>query len=185
MEYKDNIRLNLGGGEEKMEGFLNIDRVTLPSVDIVADIEKGIPLPDNSVIEIRANYVLEHIADVPALMQELYRICKPDAKLVIKVPYFKSTAAFKDPTHRSFFTERTFEYFDRDYMENGKLPEYALKCDFKVTKFSYNYYTRGTKYLPFVSLLRRFLWDIVKFIVVELRVEKKTTGAKANHADSD
>ncbi len=72
----------------------------------------------------------------------------------------------------SFFTERTFEYFDRDYIESEKLPEYKLKMNFKVTKLSYNYYTRGTRFIPFVGLLRRFLWDIVKSIVVELRVVK-------------
>jgi len=58
MEHKDNIRLNLGGGEEKINGFTNIDRVALPTVDIVADISKGIPLPDNSVVEVRADYIL-------------------------------------------------------------------------------------------------------------------------------
>jgi hypothetical protein len=115
---------------------------------------------------------LEHINDVPALMEELYRICKHDAVVKIRVPYFKSTAAFKDPTHKSFFTERTFEYFDRAYQDSEALPEYKLKLNFKMTKLTYNYYTRGTKYLPFVSLLRRFFWDIVKSIVVELRVVK-------------
>jgi predicted SAM-dependent methyltransferase len=172
MEYKDNLRLQLGGGEERIEGYVNIDIVDLPTVDIVADISKGLPLPDNSVIEIRANYIMEHIADVTALMEEIYRVCKPGAKIKIRVPYFKSTAAFKDPTHVSFFTERTFEYFDRDFIDGHKLPEYKKKMNFKVRKFTYNYYTRGTKYLPFVGLLRRFLWDIVKSIVVELEAIK-------------
>jgi hypothetical protein len=105
-------------------------------------------------------------------MQEIYRISKPGATLRIKVPYFKSTAAFKDPTHVSFFTERTFEYFDRDFVEEGTLPEYQLPMDFKVKHITYNYYTRGTKYLPFVGLLRRFCWDVVKSLVVELEVKK-------------
>src|SRR6185437_4410293 len=151
MGQKDNIRVNLGGGREKINGFLNIDIVELPSVDIVADITKGIPLPDNSVVELRATYVLEHIKDVPAIMEEIYRICKPDARVLIRVPYFKSTAAFKDPTHVSFFTERTFEYFDRDYIDDERLPEYKMKVNFKVAKLTFNYYTRGTKYLPFVG----------------------------------
>lgn len=172
MHKIDDLRINLGGGEEKIEGFLNIDRVSLPTVDIVADISHGIPLADNSVIEVRANYILEHIADVTALMEEIYRICKPGALVKIRVPYFKSTAAFKDPTHRSFFTERTFEYFDADFTASHALPEYKLKLNFKVTKFTYNYYTRGTRFLPFVGLMRRFLWDIVKSIVVELRAVK-------------
>ncbi|MBA3789280.1 methyltransferase domain-containing protein [Patescibacteria group bacterium] len=169
---KDAVRIQLGGGEIRKEGYLNIDILNLPTVDIVADITKGIPLPDNSVSEVRADYLFEHIPDTVALMKELYRICKPDAVLRIKVPYFKSTAAFKDPTHVSFFTERTFEYFDARYAEQGTLPEYQLNMDFRVTTLTYNYYTRGTKYLPFVGLLRRFCWDIVKSLVVELRVVK-------------
>ncbi len=95
MENKDNLRINLGGGEERIEGFTNIDIVDLPTVDIVADISKGIPLPDNSVVEVRASYILEHIPNTAALMEELYRVCKSDAKLNIKVPYFKSTAVLK------------------------------------------------------------------------------------------
>ncbi|HUD03991.1 MAG TPA: hypothetical protein VMR73_00675 [Candidatus Paceibacterota bacterium] len=172
MDYKDNLRVNLGGGEEKIEGFINIDTVALPTVDIVADISKGIPLPDNSVIEVRANYILEHIKDTVFIMEEMYRVCKADAKVKIKVPYFKSTAAFKDPTHVSFFTERTFEYFDRDYIENGKLPEYKAKYNFKMIKLTYNYYVRGMRFVPCIGFWRKILWDVVKSIVVELRAEK-------------
>jgi predicted SAM-dependent methyltransferase len=172
IQNSGNLKINLGGGEEKIDGFTNIDIVNLPTVDIVADINEGIPLPDNSVIEVRASYILEHIPNTVALMEELYRVCKDGARLNIKVPYFKSTAAFKDPTHTSFFTERTFEYFDRDFIDSHKLPEYKLKMNFKVMKLTYNYYTRGTKYLPFVGLLRRFWWDVVKSIVVDLKVVK-------------
>lgn len=169
---KDNLRVQLGGGEDKKKGYINIDILDLPTVDIVADITKGIPLPDSSVIEVTADYLFEHIPDTVALMQELYRICKPGAKVRIKVPYFKSTAAFKDPTHVSFFTERTFEYFDPDFVDKGVLPEYKLTMNFKLRHLTYNYYTRGTKYLPGVSLIRRFFWDVVKSLVVELEVIK-------------
>jgi len=105
-------------------------------------------------------------------MEEIYRVCKSGAKVKIKVPYFKSTAAFKDPTHLSFFTERTFEYFDRDSVDRHSLPEYKLKANFKMLSLTYNYYTMGTRFLPFKNLLRRFFWDIVKSIVVELKVIK-------------
>jgi len=172
MNHTDNLRIDLGGGKKKLEGFINIDIVALPTVDIVADISKGIPLPDNSVIEVRANYSLEHIPNTARVMEEIYRVCKNGAKVIIRVPYFKSTAAFKDPTHVSFFTERTFEYFDRDLV-GKKVPEYNLKTNFKMRSLTYNYYTRGTRFIPFVGLLRRFLWDVVKSIVVELEVVKE------------
>ena len=102
---------------------------------------KPLPFADNSVDEVIADYLMEHIVNLVPLMEELYRVCEKDAKIVFKVPYFKSTAAFKDPTHVRFFTERTFEYFDKRYTEDHRLPEYQLKCDFRVEKITYNYYT--------------------------------------------
>lgn len=172
MEEKKNLCINLGGGEETIDGFLNIDIVDLPSVDIVADISKGIPLPDNCVKKVRAFYILEHIPNTAAIMEELYRVCQPGARLKIKIPYFKSTAAFKDPTHTSFFTEKTFEYFDQDFIKDHRLPNYQKKYNFKLVKLTYNYYSRGTRFLPFAGLLRRFFWDVVKNIIVELEVMK-------------
>jgi len=169
---KEGKKINLGGGADNIEGYLNIDRVELPTVDIVADLESGIPLEPNSVAEVRAVNILEHLSNTVFIMEEIHRVCKPNARVVIKVPYFKSTAAFKDPTHCSFFSERTFEYFDRTNIEDGTLPEYKIKANFHIENITYNYYTRGTRFLPFAGILRRFLWDIVKTIVVELRVKK-------------
>ncbi len=164
------MKLLLGGGSKHKDGFTNIDILPLKEVDIVANLAEGIPLDDNSVDEVLAENILEHLPDTVFIMEEIWRVCKPTAKVVIKVPYFKSTAAFKDPTHIKFFTERTMEYFDRNFV--GRLPDNNYKCNFKTDKIIFNYYTRGTKYIPFVFLMRRFFWDIVKTIVFELTVIK-------------
>ena len=108
-------------------------------------------------------------------MEEIYRICKNGAKVGIHVPYFKSTAQFKQPTHVTPFTERTFEYFDAERLSQGErnmMAAGSLKANFRTEKITYNYYTRGTRFLPFKGLLRRFLWDIVKTIDFDLRVVK-------------
>lgn len=162
-------KINLGGGQHKKEGFTTIDIRTYPEVDIVADLEKGIPLPNDSVEEVLALSILEHINDTCFVMEEIYRVCKKDAVVTITVPYVKSTAAFKDPTHRRFFCEKTFEYFDK----RSRLPDYQLKCDFRVEKISYKYYTPWFRFVPGVKrFFARFLWDIIKTITVELRVIK-------------
>jgi len=166
------MKLLLGGGNIKQEGYTNLDILPLENVDIVADITKGIPLENNSVDAVLANNILEHLPDTIFIMREIWRVCKPNAKVIIKVPYFKSTAAFKDPTHVRFFTERTMEYFDHSYVGNGSLPEYLIGFDYKTEKITFNYYIRGTKYLPFVGFLRKYFWDIVKTIVYELKVNK-------------
>ena len=38
------VRIDLGCGYRKAEGYLGIDRFHLPEVDIVADLDNGIPL---------------------------------------------------------------------------------------------------------------------------------------------
>ena len=166
------MKLLLGGGNIKKEGYTNLDILPLENVDIVADLNKGIPLEDNTVETILANNILEHLPDTMAIMKEMWRVCKPGATVVIKVPYFKSTAAFKDPTHIRFFTERTMEYFDRSYAEKGLLPEYQIGFDYKTKKITFNYYYRGIKYIPFIGFLRRHFWDVVKTIVYEIEVNK-------------
>lgn len=166
------MKLLLGGGNIKKEGYTNVDILPLENVDIVADITKGIPLADNSVDAVLANNILEHLPDTVFIMREIWRVCKPGAKVVIKVPYFRSTAAFKDPTHIKFFTERTMEYFDKSYSDRGLLPDYMFDFSFKTEKIIFNYYYRGIKYLPFIGFLRRHFWDVVKTIVYELTVEK-------------
>jgi hypothetical protein len=43
------VKVDLGCGPVKRPGFIGIDRFPLPGVDITADINKGIPLPQDSV----------------------------------------------------------------------------------------------------------------------------------------
>ncbi|MCR4337485.1 MAG: methyltransferase domain-containing protein, partial [Candidatus Omnitrophica bacterium] len=157
-------KVNLGGGPNRKEGFINIDRLPYPEVDIVADLNKGIPLADDSVDELTAFSILEHVDDTVFIMEEIYRVCRKDAKVTIIVPYLKSTAAFKDPTHKRFFSERTFEYFDKSFADHGLLPDYDLKCNLKIEKISYKYYNpSGARALLFNNrFFIRFFWDIIK-----------------------
>ncbi len=166
-------KINLGGGNAKMEGFANIDIMAHPNVDIVCDINKGIPLPDNSIEEIYSGHCLEHLDDTVKIMKEIYRICKNGAIVRIKVPYFKSIGAFKDPTHKQFFTERTFEYFDADKLKNQAVPDYGLGLNFKTEKIGYIWSEKWIRYLPFkkIFFLKHF-WNIARTIYYELRTVK-------------
>jgi hypothetical protein len=51
-------------------------------------------------------------------MEELHRICKKDAVIEIRVPHFASLGAFKDPTHKIFFSYYSFDYFTENFNYN-------------------------------------------------------------------
>jgi len=110
-EYMDLKKLNLGCGRNVKEGWINLDCVGLPGVDIVHNIEK-LPLPfdDEQFDEVRCDSILEHIEYIPVL-RDLYRILKPGGLLKIRVPHFSSRNNYVDPTHKKHFSIDTFDFF--------------------------------------------------------------------------
>ena len=56
------LKINLGSGNKKYEGFLNLDKFEYFQPDIVHDLEIfPYPFKDNEIEEIRMIHVLEHI----------------------------------------------------------------------------------------------------------------------------
>lgn len=162
------VFLDLGCGNRKNKGYLGLDRYYFKGVDIVADVDKGIPLKDNIIDGIYSNYFLEHTTNLIFVFQEIYRVCKNEAIVELLVPYYASINAFKDPTHKQFFTEETFKYFTRgtDYGS-----DYNINTNFKILKIRY-YYSNLIKYLPFRRYLRRYLFNVVGALSVTLEVVK-------------
>jgi hypothetical protein len=49
-------------------------------------------------------------------MEEIYRISRNGARVVVSVPYFRSFYATIDPTHKNFFGVQWFNYFDPSHL---------------------------------------------------------------------
>ena len=108
------MKLDIGCGNYKKEGYTGVDIIKLPGVDIVCDIKQGMPMiENNSVAEIHCSAVLEHISDLTSVMREFHRVLKPGGTLTVIVPHCFSEMAFRDPTHCRYFTFRTFKYYDK------------------------------------------------------------------------
>jgi SAM-dependent methyltransferase len=106
------VIVELGSGRKKTPGRINVDRVDLPGVDIVADLEEGLSfLPDQSIDEIHCRSVLEHIENFEGLMAEMVRVLKDNGTAYVFVPHFSNPYYYSDYTHRRFFGLYTFYYF--------------------------------------------------------------------------
>jgi SAM-dependent methyltransferase len=107
--------LDLGCGHEKVSGAIGLDVVSLPTVDVLADVTgPALPFQDNTFDIIHANHILEHVSDLEKLLGELARIGRPGARIRVTVPYFSCVGAFGDPTHVRFFSYYTFDHYTED-----------------------------------------------------------------------
>ena len=96
------LKLDLGCGPNKREGFLGIDRHAFPGVDQVVDLTvTPWPWEDNSVIEAHASHFVEHLDawQRVAFCNELNRVLHPGGTCQIIVPHWASCRAYGDPTH--------------------------------------------------------------------------------------
>lgn len=104
--------LHLGCGYKKIAGAIGIDILKSSQADIIHNLDK-FPYPFKSSMfnEIIAENVVEHLENIPKVMAEIHRISKNGAKLLITTSHFTSVDSFTDPTHKHFFTSRSFDYF--------------------------------------------------------------------------
>lgn len=98
------VRLNLGCGFRKYEGYINVDSAPQCAPDVVWDIENTPwPFERDSVSEIKLEHVLEHVGATTekylAIWKEMYRICRNDAVIDIMVPHWNHENFHHDPTH--------------------------------------------------------------------------------------
>lgn len=140
------MKLNIGSGLTRIEGFINVDRVPCSDdkgnqyTDVICDIEKEpLPYPDNSVDEIACYETLEHIDNLIFVMNEMWRVLKPNGILKGKVPRENGRGALADPTHKRVFIKDTFDYFTgvnrhkKSRPSRPKNADYGIKPWYKIS----------------------------------------------------
>lgn len=140
------LRIDLGCGANKKEGFLGVDSYQFPGVDLVHDVTKPWPWEDDSVDEVYCAHLLEHLTNFDNrwervhFFNELYRVLKPtkleggkpvEGFCTLVIPHWCSNRFYGDPTHKEPFSEMGFYYLKREWrLGNGKeIPPNAPHTD--------------------------------------------------------
>jgi predicted SAM-dependent methyltransferase len=152
------IKLNLGCGYAKLDGYINIDNRIEICPDVVCDILQGLPFEDNTFDMVRANDFLEHIpigAPVVKAIEEIYRVLKPGGIFKSSTPDSEyGQAAFQDPYHISFWVENSWWYYSNDSARDL----YGIKAKFDIA-YIYRY--------PELETNARLYWLKVKAIAIK------------------
>ena len=124
------MKLNLGCGKDKREGYVNIDISPIFKPDMVYDLNTGIPLNCRNVSEILCYHYLEHTDDIIFQMNEIYRVCDNKAVVDIRVPDYRDPFAIADPTHKRLFNEHSFDYFCSNCDHYWIHEAYGIVCNY-------------------------------------------------------
>lgn len=128
------IKLNLGSGYKKLDGYITVDNDSKCNPDHVLDLETDrLPFDDSTVDEVLAHHILEHLGDgFFHVMREIYRVCKNGAIVDIAVPHPRHDTFLIDPTHKRPIYPYTMDMFSkarnlRDIELGGNVTTVALQ----------------------------------------------------------
>ena len=157
------LKLNIGCGSNKINGYINIDTEESCKPDLVHNILDGpLPYEDGSVDEIAFFHCIEHVRKCyhELILREFRRVLKVGARLYISYPHFLCCVEqWKQATGEK---KRFFEYtiygrqlYPSDYhvaiMDPDELTETLTKVGYKNIIHtpelceSYNYITAAIK----------------------------------------
>jgi hypothetical protein len=119
------VKLNLGCGYKKQEGWINVDASAACQPDVVLDLEQ-LPWPwsTDAAEQVRFIHSLEHMGRDPVvflgIMKELHRVCCNGAEIEIIVPHPRHDDFLGDPTHVRVITPKLLQLFDRQFCDEVK-----------------------------------------------------------------
>ena len=168
-------RLNLGCGRDVRPGWTNLDAMPLPGVDVVADLgrcaDTPLPFADNTFDELLLSHVIEHIDATLPLLQECWRVAKPGAVAVVRVPHGASDDAWEDPTHVRPYFLGSFHYFSQPHYHRA---DYGYRGDWLARRHTVVIRRKGREDWTAQRVLEaeRKERNLIEEIIVELEAIK-------------
>lgn len=118
-------KLNLGCGEFKKPGYINVDYYSVSEPDIRHDLNQfPYPFEDDLFSLIEADHLLEHLENPFKVVRELHRISKNEGLTHLKMPHF--SRGFTHAEHKRGFDVSFPLYFNPEF--KGGFQGVALDC---------------------------------------------------------
>lgn len=136
----DTVKLDLGCGKNKKEGFVGVDKIPFEGVDVIMDLTERWPWEDNSVSEIFASHLIEHLTAETRVhfVNEAFRVLVPRGTCQIITPHWASCRAYGDLTHEWPPVSEFWYYYLNAEWRNREAPHNTdYICDFDAT-WGYN-----------------------------------------------
>lgn len=156
------LKIDIGCGKNKKDGFRGMDRIPFPGVDYVFDVGKERwPFINDEISEAHTSHFVEHLTSIERIhfCNELYRTLKTGAKCTLIVPHWSSCRAYGDPTHQWPPIGEFWFYYLKQEWRDQNAPHTDVKhwpqgfsCDFECT-WGYGMHpsltSRNTEYQQF------------------------------------
>ena len=102
------MKLDIGCGRNKTQGFIGLDISRDSSADIIATVLK-LPIKEATASEINCSHLVEHLypEEAQQFFDEIYRVLQRSGKATIKIDrdWTKSRLLAKDPEHKYRYSE--------------------------------------------------------------------------------
>jgi predicted SAM-dependent methyltransferase len=126
---QNNLRINIGCGPKPLSGWVNLDSARSETIDVVWDLRRGLPFPNESATAIFGEHIIEHVprSAAASLLAECYRVLQAGGVLRLSTPdagrFLRSYAGDREFLADKRFAEAADTPMDRVNMmmrENGQ-----------------------------------------------------------------
>ncbi|MFN8721595.1 MAG: class I SAM-dependent methyltransferase [Rhodospirillales bacterium] len=190
------MKLNLGCGGDRRDGWLNVDAWPGCAPDLVHDLE-ALPWPwaDDTADEILMSHVLEHLgrdrAVYVGIVKEVHRVLRPGGLWTVTVPHPRHDFFLWDPTHVRPVTPEGLAMFDQrrnleDRRRGAANSPLGLMhgVDFRIEAMTHDLdaawqarLRAGTTTMAEVQAAARSQFNVIEQTTVRLRAMKPPRGA--------
>jgi len=102
--------LDLGCKNEKMPDAIGVDIDKNSDADIIHDLNVyPYPFKENTIDQVYAKHIIEHLDDPRGFLKEIWRILKPQATVFIETPHFSNYVAYAEPQHKLYYSYFMFK----------------------------------------------------------------------------